>query len=131
MHLVLPARAEVIPCVRRAVESVAEEARLPREVLDDVRLAVTEARTNVVRHAYDSDESAEPEFEIRLEPAPGAMRVIVEDQGRGLGPSPDASGPGLGLRLIAALASRLEVEPGRARGTRLSMCFAAGLGGPA
>ena len=128
IHLVLPARPDTIPRVRRAIEHAAAEARLPRTVVDDARLAVTEACTNVVRHAYDPDEAAQPEFEVRVEPAPGTMRVVVEDQGRGLGPSPDDAGPGLGLRLIAVLTSRLEVEPGHTRGTRLSMCFAAGPG---
>ena len=131
IRLVLPARPETIAQVRHTAEKVAEDVRLPRRTIDDIRLAVTEACTNVVRHAYEPGGHAEPELEVAIEPAPGALRVVVEDRGRGLGTSTDVAGPGLGLSLIAALASRLEVEPGRGRGTRLSMSFAAGPSGQA
>lgn len=131
LRLVLPARPETLSHVRRAVESAGAQARLPRAVIDDMRLAVTEACTNVVRHAYDPGGCTVPEFEVQLDPAPGVMRIVIEDQGRGIGPSPDAAGPGLGLALIASLAARIEVDRGRTRGTRLSMCFAASPGGQA
>ena len=131
VRLVLPARPETIAEVRRTAEKVAEDARLPRRTIDDIRLAVTEACTNVVRHAYDPGGHADAALAVEIEPAPGALRVVVEDRGRGLGTSPDVAGPGLGLSLIAALASRLEVEPVHGRGTRLSMSFAAGSSGQA
>ena len=49
--------------------------------------------------------------------------MIVSDDGRGLGPSPDVAGPGLGLSLIAALADRLEIEHAPRQGSRLLMSF--------
>jgi two-component sensor histidine kinase len=53
------------------------------------------------------------------------MQVIVEDDGRGLGDSPDLRGPGFGLPLIAALTSELEVTHGADdRGSRVAMSFA-------
>ena len=62
---------------------------------------------------------------VDLLPSEHGMQVIVEDRGRGLGPSPDASGPGLGLPLIAALTSALEVSHGADdRGSRITMSFA-------
>jgi serine/threonine-protein kinase RsbW len=57
-------------------------------------------------------------------PAQPRNRVIVEDRGRGLGPSPDARGPGLGLPLIAALTSALEVSHGADhRGSPITLSF--------
>lgn len=130
LHLVLPAVAENIAVVRSTIEAVARELGLPQRLVEDVRLAVTEACTNIVRHAYDRDERPAPAMEVQVSATAGTMRVVVEDHGRGLGPaSPDASGPGLGLALIAALATRLEIDHGRARGSRLSMCFSAEPGG--
>jgi serine/threonine-protein kinase RsbW len=125
VRLSLPAKAGNIAVVRRALEAVAEELALPHRLVEDMRLAVTEACTNVVRHAYTGAE-ADDASALRVELLPHAygMHVIVEDRGRGVGPSPDASGPGLGLPLIASLTSQLEVSHGAGhRGSRITMSF--------
>jgi anti-sigma regulatory factor (Ser/Thr protein kinase) len=126
VKLSLPAEARNIAVVRRALEAIAEELALPRRLLEDMRLAVTEACTNVVRHAYSGEEAEDPEaLRIALLPQEHGMRVIVEDSGRGLGPSPDLGGPGFGLALIAAVTSELEVTHGADdRGSRVAMSFA-------
>jgi serine/threonine-protein kinase RsbW len=51
------------------------------------------------------------------------LEVIVSDRGRGIGPSPDSAGPGLGLPLIAALADSLQFERSPGAGSRLVMSF--------
>jgi serine/threonine-protein kinase RsbW len=126
VRLSLPADARNIAVVRRALEAVAEEFALPRRLIEDMRLAVTEACTNVVRHAYTAAEADAPDaLRVDLLPHSRGMLVIVEDHGRGVGPSPDSSGPGLGLPLIAALTSALEVSHGAGeRGSRVAMSFA-------
>jgi serine/threonine-protein kinase RsbW len=129
MRLSLPAKARNIAVVRRALEAIAEELALPRRLVEDMRLAVTEACTNVVRHAYTGAE-ADDASALRVELLPHArgMRVIVEDRGRGFGPSPDSGGPGRGLPLIATLTSQLEVSHGSGhRGSRIAMSFAPAL----
>jgi serine/threonine-protein kinase RsbW len=127
VRLSLPAHARNIAVVRRAVEAVAEEFALPHRLVEDIRLAVTEACTNVVRHAYTGAEANHASaLRVDLLPRARGMQVIVEDRGRGLAPSPDATGPGLGLPLIASLTSQLEVSHGAGdRGSRLVMSFAA------
>jgi serine/threonine-protein kinase RsbW len=126
VRLSLPAQPRNIAVVRRALEAIAEELSLPRRLIEDMRLAVTEACTNVVRHAYTEEEAGDASaMRVALLPHAHGMQVIVEDRGRGLGPSPDARGPGLGLPLIAALTSGLEVSHGAAdRGSRIAMWFA-------
>jgi anti-sigma regulatory factor (Ser/Thr protein kinase) len=126
VRLSLPAQARNIAVVRRAVEAIAEELALPRRLVEDMRLAVTEACTNVVRHAYTGAEAGDASaLRVELLPHTRGMQVIVEDRGRGLGPSPDARGPGLGLPLIAKLTSKLEVTHGAGdRGSRVAMSFA-------
>jgi serine/threonine-protein kinase RsbW len=47
----------------------------------------------------------------------------VSDRGRGVGPSPDVDGPGLGLPLIAALSDSMDIQRAPSRGSRLSMSF--------
>src|SRR3954447_372492 len=116
VRLSLPARARNIAVVRRALEAVAEELALPRRLVEDMRLAVTEACTNVVRHAYSgADADDQTALRVGLRPQPRGMLVVVEDHGRRLGPSPGGGGPGLGLPLIAALTEDLEITSGSGR----------------
>ncbi len=119
IRLTLPARAENIAVIRHVLGALAEALAMPPALVDDMRLAVTEACTNVVRHAYD--ESGEGTIDVVLRPRGDALEVVVADEGRGFGPSPDTSGPGLGMSLIAALADAVEVE--RGNGSRLVMRF--------
>ena len=121
VRLTLPARPENVAVVRHVLGAFAEALRLPDPVIEDMRLAVTEACTNVVRHAYANGEPGPVEILIR--PVGDELQVIVSDEGRGLGPSDDTSGPGLGLPLIAALTHSLEIERSPRAGSRLRMSF--------
>jgi serine/threonine-protein kinase RsbW len=105
--------------VRHVIGALANALSLPQQTIDDMRLAVTEACTNVVRHAYEGD----GHIEVVIRPDGDAINVIVADRGRGLGPSPDVAGPGLGLPLIAALADKLEIDHASQAGSRLLMSF--------
>src|SRR3954447_1231174 len=120
IRLTLPARAENVALVRHVVGALAEALRMPAEMIEDVKLAVTEACTNVVRHAYGGGDGP---LEVGVDPATESLTVIVVDNGRGLRPHSAGEGAGLGLPLIAALASRLEIEENTHRGSRLRMSF--------
>jgi len=122
-RLTLPARPANIAIVRRVLEGVADVLDMPDEVLEDVRLAVTEACTNVVRHAYEEGEGA---IDVTVRPKPGFLEIVIVDEGRGMGPSPDTGGPGFGLPLIAALADSVDVRSGRRGCSRLAITFALG-----
>jgi serine/threonine-protein kinase RsbW len=121
VRLTLPARPENVAVVRHVLGAFAEALRLPNAVVEAARLAVTEACTNVVRHAYDGTEPGPLEIVIR--PVGDALDVIVTDRGRGIGPSPDTGGPGLGLSLIGALVHSLEIQHAPRTGSRLAMSF--------
>jgi anti-sigma regulatory factor (Ser/Thr protein kinase) len=120
IRLTLPARPENVAVVRHVLGALAEALDLPRPLIEDMRLAVTEACTNVVRHAYAEGDGT---IDVVVRPKGSELEVVVEDNGRGLGPSPDTSGPGLGLPLIAALADRLEIDRSPGAGSRLVMSF--------
>jgi anti-sigma regulatory factor (Ser/Thr protein kinase) len=122
VRLTLPARAENVAVVRHVLGALAEALDLPPARTDDMRLAVTEACTNVVRHAYgDGDGDGTIEVIARLKA--GALEVTVADSGCGIGRSPDTTGPGLGLPLIAALADSFVIERSASAGSRLVMSF--------
>jgi anti-sigma regulatory factor (Ser/Thr protein kinase) len=125
IRLTLPARAENVALVRHVVSALASSLAFPPKLIEDIRLAVTEACTNVVRHAYIGTEGP---LDVSIAPHADGMTIVVADRGRGLQPNPDSEGPGLGLPLIAALAHALDIEHAPDAGSRLSMSFRAGTG---
>jgi anti-sigma regulatory factor (Ser/Thr protein kinase) len=127
IRLTLPARPENVAVVRHVLGALAEALALEPALIDDMRLAVTEACTNVVRHAYEDEGT----IDVVVRPCGDALEVAVSDEGRGIGPSPDTAGPGLGLPLIAALADTLEIERERGAGSRLVMRFLRSRNAPA
>jgi serine/threonine-protein kinase RsbW len=122
VKLTLPARPENVSVIRHVLGAFAEALRLPDDLVEDLRLAVTEACTNVVRHAYPPDRPGPVEISIR--PMDEQVSVIVADHGRGIGTSSDTTGPGLGLPLIAAIADEVELQPVPGGGSRVAMTFA-------
>lgn len=122
MRLTLPAQAENIPVIRHVLGAFGEALRLPADVVEDMRLAVTEACTNVLRHAYNDGDRGT--IDVVVQRNGDRLDVIVSDRGRGMGPSPDIDGPGLGLKLIAALADSIELQDAPIRGNQLRMSFA-------
>ena len=121
VQLSLPARAENVAVVRHVLGAFAEALQLPPELVEDMRLAVTEACTNVVRHAYADGEDGV--LDVLIRPDGDRLELVVSDRGRGLGPSADVTGPGLGLPLIAALADSVELDELPVRGSRIAMSF--------
>jgi anti-sigma regulatory factor (Ser/Thr protein kinase) len=119
--LVLPARAENVAVVRHAFGGLGDVIDLPDQTLSDIKLAVTEACTNVVVHAYpDRDDGP---LGVRATLTEGTLTVVVSDQGRGILPRADSPGLGLGLPLIATLAESLELGTGSNEETEVRMTF--------
>jgi serine/threonine-protein kinase RsbW len=119
------ARAEEIGRIRHDVKAHAREqgARNP----DAVALAVTEAVTNAVLHAYvDAPEAGEIEVIVQRAPEDDSVEILVCDDGRGMRPRTDSPGLGLGLPLVATLTEHFEVQARDGGGTRVRMAFAAG-----
>src|SRR4051812_2279776 len=120
LEITLPARAENVAVVRHAVGGLGEVLDVDDQTLADVKLAVTEACTNVVVHAYPN---AEGPMGLRASVDDGVLRVVVVDEGRGILPRADSPGLGLGLPLIATLAESLELGTGANEETEVRMSF--------
>ena len=121
-ELRVPATAEHLPIVRQALRGFLEADGVPQERIEDVLLAVTEACANVVRHAYREDDS-EGNVDLIAGVGDGAVTVTVVDRGLGFAPRVDSPGLGLGLPVMAALATRLEISTGDEGGTVVEMAF--------
>lgn len=127
MELALPARAENIAIVRHALGGFGEAYEISQEKLSDIRLAVTEACSNVVVHAYpeqaDGRRNGWGMMEVSATMIGDELAVVVRDWGEGIRPRPDSPGLGLGLSLIAALAETVQLGHDTAEHTEVRMTF--------
>ena len=122
----MTATACAVGCLRRWIEELCKEAGASRMQVADVALAVSEALSNVVMHAYT--DRLQPGV-IRISAARRGPRLLVEveDEGVGIRPRLDSPGGGLGLGLIATLAARVEFGRRAAgRGALVRMTFPIG-----
>ena len=124
LALELPVTAASVPAGRQAAARFAQQAALPEETVAAVRLAVSEALTNVVLHAHVDDAPGTPrQFELRGEVARGHVCFVVVDHGTGLRPRADSPGLGLGLSVMTRVADEHEVASGEDGGTRVRLLF--------
>jgi serine/threonine-protein kinase RsbW len=122
VYLALPARPENVAVVRQTLAGVAEAMEVEVALLSDMKIAVTEACTNAVLHAYDGFEGP---LEIVLRAENSALTISVRDRGPGFKPLPaehDEAPLGFGLALIASLADAFSIQ-GSAAGTEVQMTF--------
>lgn len=127
VRLTIPAKAEYISLVRLALSGLYQSRQLPDETLGDLKLAVTEACSNSVRHAYR--DGREGSVEVVYEVHADRLVVEVSDDGEGFTvrerePVPEDDGAlsegGLGIAIIRELADELEVSSGDGgQGSRL------------
>jgi len=116
-----PAVAEAVPLARRAVTDVAAAAGAGGERLEEIRLAVSEALTNAVVHAYRGDEPGQ--FQVTAAVASGELWVLISDDGRGLHAFNDSRGLGIGLSLISGLTDDFAIVTRASGGTEVQMRF--------
>ena len=119
--LSIPAKAEYLTVCRLALAGLTQVHAVEPEVLADVKLALTEACSNSIRHAYR--EGRDGDVEILYDLAAGHIAVEVRDVGAGFPAEDEAPATdgldegGLGLEIIRALSDEVEIEsnPGGSR----------------
>jgi serine/threonine-protein kinase RsbW len=105
--------------IRRRIAAFARRCGMGDEGVDAVRLAVSEAATNAVIHAYRDGDG---DLSVRASVEDGELLVVVADRGIGLAPRRDSPGLGLGMPLMASVTSRFRVVS-RGGGTEVHMAF--------
>jgi serine/threonine-protein kinase RsbW len=126
----IPADARWIALTRLVLSGLCSQRQIDGEVVSDIKLAVTEACSNSVRHAYSEDVPGT--IAVTFEVSERRIAVEVMDEGQGLHREADAQPAKarraedlqedeMGLAIITALVDELEIGPGGSgRGTRIS-----------
>ena len=122
--LVIPARTEYLIVARLALAGIARGTPIDEGALADLKLAVTEACGNAVRHAQPSEHGV---IRVDFDLEDGTIEIRVEDEGPGIGTLPDderdeLAESGMGLAIIRALVDDFEIRDGHGgRGTVVRM----------
>jgi serine/threonine-protein kinase RsbW len=126
VRLSFPAKPDYLLLARLALSGLAREVSMSDEVLADLKLAVTEACGNAVRHAYPGGAG---DVTVSYVVSNAALEMIVEDQGTGLEgpaiPNEPISAPvesGMGISIMRAIVDDLDIHAGAdGRGTVVRM----------
>jgi anti-sigma regulatory factor (Ser/Thr protein kinase) len=111
---------DLIPTFRhRACDFAAANSAAPKAV-EAIALAVTEAVTNVLKHAYEPGAS-DRAICLRGSVADDLLEITVSDRGLGFRESAHP-GLGVGLSIIASMSAELDIDQGP-QGTELRMRF--------
>ncbi len=120
----ISAATENLSIIRGFIQQIAQKAGFDAEQIDQIKLAVDEACTNAIKHAYRFDASKMIDLEIRL--SDDQLEIVVTDYGPGFDPSkldqPDinknakkAKPGGLGIHLMKTLMDAVDfnIIPGQ------------------
>ncbi len=116
VRLTMPAKAEYITLSRLALSGLSRVRPLPDATIADLKLALTEACSNSVRHAYaNGDGHVEISFELQRD----RLVIEVSDDGRGFELDESAKDTdaeltegGLGIAIIRSIADEVELGGG-------------------
>ena len=80
MEMKVPAKAEFIKVIRLTVSGVASRMGFSYEDIEDLKIVVSEACTNVVQHAYNEDEER-GDIKIGFMIYENRLEIMVVDHG--------------------------------------------------
>jgi serine/threonine-protein kinase RsbW len=120
--LKIPAKPEYIALARLALSGLAQVRPVEPETLADLKLALTEACSNSVRHAYREGRTGTVDVRYELDRSRIAVEVVDEGSGFDVSSTDGELGEldegGLGLAIIRALTDELAIDS-HERGSRL------------
>jgi len=96
----------VLGTIRAKLARIAKQCGLSDDRVGDVKLAVSEAATNVVLHAHRNDEGTVTAVALAED---GELHIVIRGTGTAMTPRSDSPGLALGLPVIAAVADSTEI----------------------
>ncbi len=107
--------------LRACAREYAESQGADDATVSAITLAVSEAVTNAVMHAFLGREPGL--ITLTCAAGPGELRLLIADDGRGIQVRTDSPGMGTGLSTMGQLATRMDVRPSSTGGTIVEMAF--------
>lgn len=125
----VPGKPEYVGAVRLAISSVANQHGFDIEAIEDIKVAVSEACTNIVKHCEtESSDGESIVYEVNCELHEDKIVISVQDNAGGYEISeykePDFNFEqegGLGIFIIKALMDEVNVDSAVGAGTNIEM----------
>ncbi|MCW2922660.1 MAG: anti-sigma factor RsbW [Thermoleophilia bacterium] len=115
VSLEIPPKPQFVSLCRLALTAICREHRFTDDDIADLKLAITEACSNSIRHAYDEASEAVSKVFVTYEMLADRLIVEVRDHGRGFeyegANTDDLPEGGLGISIIRAVCDEFEVLP--------------------
>jgi len=125
IKLCIPGKPEYVGTVRMAVSHVASHAGFDIEAIDDIKVAVSEACTNIIRHSHTH---ADYTYDVIIEREDKSLAITVKDSGVGfdtggyIEPIPgETRGSGMGIFILRALMDEVDIQSELGVGTNIRM----------
>ena len=125
LKLCLPGKPEYVGTVRMAIAHVAAHTGFDIEAIDDIKVAVSEACTNIIRHSHTHVDFT---YDVIIEREEGSLVITVRDSGAGFDtegyvePVPgETRGSGMGIFILRALMDEVDIQSEIGVGTNIRM----------
>ena len=126
MFVSIPSQPKYIRCVRALISRAAQEYPIPEVEVREIVLAVDEACSNIIKHAYEGD--GNQTIEVTLHLSPEAIRVEIRDYGSKVHPKEihpraldDVKPGGLGTHFMNCCMDKVEFDTSPTKGNILRM----------
>ena len=125
--------AEFVGVIRLALSGVASRMNFPIDIIEDIKVSVSEACTNVIQHAYgDTPNPSTDIIDIETISEENKLTIIIKDFGKGFDTknigtsqqiklSHEKLGLGLGLEFIKNLMDESDISSTVGKGTIIKM----------
>lgn len=125
----IPADVNYLIIPRLVISGIGSNLSLSFDTIEDLKISLTEACNNVVKHAYQHNtKKSENNISIYFLIKKRLITIIVKDTGKGFDPKilkannyPIGRGHGLGLFLIESLMDEVELNSTGTYGTEIKM----------
>ena len=125
LKLMVPGKPEYVRTVRLAVSSLADNAGFDIEAVEDIKVAVSEACSNIVCHGEADKENV---YKVICEILNDRIEILVEDEAGGYDTRKyiepqvgQIKEGGLGIFIIKALMDEVDILSELGVGTRIRM----------
>lgn len=129
----IPASSEFVSVIRLAISGIASRMNFNIDEIEDIKISVSEACTNVIHHAFSEKDPTKQFINLSIEIRDKKFIIYVKDNGMGFNTSELGSenqvqssqkklGLGLGLEFVKNLMEDVKIESSIGSGTTIRMC---------